>query len=296
MELRWILYGYRKEQFKYYVIPEEAEIVKRIFKEYLGGDSFLKIANRLTAEGVSYFGDRCVWSKNAVSRILENAHYFGDEEYPAIIDKKSFDTAMEIRHGRAGIWEKDSREVSYIKSVAVCEKCGARFGRLSQRETRERWMCSAGCRRTTKYLDDATFIMMIQGCIDMIIKEPYRVLIEAETKPYEATRDIVAKERHIKQMTNDEKPMFQPIKKLIFEAVAEKYSVMEHDLSKGVTDALYAYLTEYKPKKKKPDIPFLKTVVSKIIVGEDGNIRLRLVNGKEISSVEVAENECNARD
>lgn len=295
MELRWVLYGYRKEQFRYYVQPEEAQIVRRIFEEYLRGDTLLTIAKKLTAEQVPYFGDRCVWSKNAVSRVLENSHYIGDEEYPAIIDKASYDQAMKIRMSKSGVRKKDSKENAYIKSVAVCECCGGTFGRRSKHRTRERWYCSNGCSYTTQYIDDAIFIAKIQSCIGFIIQEPYRIMCESECKPYEPTREIIAKERNIKQLINAEKPMFQPIKKLIFESVTEKYSVMEHDLSKSVTDTLYAYLSEYKPKKIKLDIPFMKTVVSKIIVQQDGNIRIKLVNGKEISSVEVAENESNAR-
>ena len=52
MELRRILFGYRKEQFKFYVVPEEATIIRRIYKEYLSGDSLLTIANRLTSDGM----------------------------------------------------------------------------------------------------------------------------------------------------------------------------------------------------------------------------------------------------
>ena len=38
MELRRVLYGYRKDQFDYYIVQEDAAIVKRIFKEYLTGE------------------------------------------------------------------------------------------------------------------------------------------------------------------------------------------------------------------------------------------------------------------
>ena len=48
MELRRILYGYRKEQFDFYVIPEEALIVREIFKEYVDGKTLKAIAESLT--------------------------------------------------------------------------------------------------------------------------------------------------------------------------------------------------------------------------------------------------------
>ena len=47
MELRRILYGYRKEQFEFYVVSEEAVIVRRIFNEYIGGRTLKDIAELL---------------------------------------------------------------------------------------------------------------------------------------------------------------------------------------------------------------------------------------------------------
>ena len=88
MELRRILYGYKKEQFNSLIEPNEAEIVREIFSDYVNGKSLVEIANSLTENGVVYFKDKTVWTKNAVKRILENAHYMGDNEYQKIIEKE----------------------------------------------------------------------------------------------------------------------------------------------------------------------------------------------------------------
>lgn len=88
MELRTILYGYGKHQFDFFIVEEEAEIVRRIFNEYISGKTLLQIGKALTDEGVVYYRDRTHWSKQAVRRILENSHYVGDREYPTIVDRK----------------------------------------------------------------------------------------------------------------------------------------------------------------------------------------------------------------
>jgi site-specific DNA recombinase len=45
--------GYTKDENKrLIVVPEEAEIVKRIYREYLEGASMLKIARGLEADGI----------------------------------------------------------------------------------------------------------------------------------------------------------------------------------------------------------------------------------------------------
>ena len=54
MELRTILYGYIKHQFRFSLDKTESVIVKQIFDEYIDGMTLQKIADRLTAEGVVY--------------------------------------------------------------------------------------------------------------------------------------------------------------------------------------------------------------------------------------------------
>lgn len=100
MELRTILYGYEKHQFEYFINENEAAIVRRIFEEYLSGKTLLQIGKGLSEEGIAYYKDRMTWSKQAVRRILENAHYTGDKEYPAIVDRKTSEKQM------VSVWER----------------------------------------------------------------------------------------------------------------------------------------------------------------------------------------------
>ena len=102
MELRMILFGYEKRRFKPFVNQAEVKTVKRIFDEYLSGKSLSAIADGLTKEQVVYFKDKTVWTKNAVKRILENPHYAGDSEYPAIISAEAFEKARDIRIKKHG--------------------------------------------------------------------------------------------------------------------------------------------------------------------------------------------------
>ena len=58
---KWFL-GYTKDENKKLVIvPEEAEIVKRIYREYLQGASMLKIARGLEADGIKNGAGRDKW-------------------------------------------------------------------------------------------------------------------------------------------------------------------------------------------------------------------------------------------
>lgn len=57
------LYGYRKgEDGKPEIIPEQAEIVRRIYDHYLGGASLRMLKEELEAEQIPCFKDSPEWS------------------------------------------------------------------------------------------------------------------------------------------------------------------------------------------------------------------------------------------
>ena len=57
---------------------EEAKIVKKIYKYYLEGNSFYKIAKKLTSEGILTVQGKKKWSAGPVKNVLTNEKYKGD--------------------------------------------------------------------------------------------------------------------------------------------------------------------------------------------------------------------------
>ncbi len=75
---KWFL-GYTKDENKHLVVvPEEAEIVKRIYREYLEGASMLKIARGLEADGIQNGAGKEKWHTSNINTILRNEKYIGD--------------------------------------------------------------------------------------------------------------------------------------------------------------------------------------------------------------------------
>ena len=291
MELRRIFYGYRKDQFDYYIVQEEALVVNKIFRDYLAGHTLLEIAKELTAKEISYYKDKTQWTKNMVCRIIENEHYCGDEEYPRIVDRETFDKAVKQKAEKGGVREKDTEEVAYLKSTTVCETCGKHFTRKSKYKVRERWLCSGGCPATTQYSDDPLLFSRIKTVMSAVRNQPYLIMLPKGESTYVPSKDVRLKERQIKYLITQPNPMFHPIMKLIYETVTDKFSEMELDPSAAVSDALYDLFSEYEPEDEQAlDIPFMKKTVSAIIIQPDGNIRIRFVNGKEIGNEEVRDN------
>ena len=70
-------FGYRLAGERFEVVPEEAEIVKEIFRLYLSGMGYSKIARTLIERHIpAYFGG--TWSVASVRNILLNEKYAGD--------------------------------------------------------------------------------------------------------------------------------------------------------------------------------------------------------------------------
>ena len=71
--------GYTKDENKHLVVvPEEAKIVRRIYREYLEGASMLKIARGLEADGILNGAGNSHWHTSNISQILRNEKYIGD--------------------------------------------------------------------------------------------------------------------------------------------------------------------------------------------------------------------------
>ena len=97
---RFIPYGYTVRDGRTVIEHTEADIIKEIFEEYIKGASLKDIAENLTARKVPYTEKTNVWDKARIARIIDNAKYIGSDEYDAIIDEDTFETAVSTKISR----------------------------------------------------------------------------------------------------------------------------------------------------------------------------------------------------
>ena len=157
--------GYAKDENKHMVIvPEEAEIVKRIYREYLECASMLKIARNLTADGLKNGAGHTKWRDSNIRQILQNEKYMGDallqktytvdfltkkrvkntgimpqyyvkDNHEAIIPRDIFLQVQEEMVRRSSIHLKNGRKLTYSSNHCFsqrirCGKCGEIFRRI----------------------------------------------------------------------------------------------------------------------------------------------------------------------
>ena len=102
--------GYRLVNGKITLVPEEAEIAKRIFDLYLDGCGQQKICNILNAEGITTrFG--CEWHMASVRSILTNEKYSGDLKLQKYYVRDHLSKEKVVNHGEKKMyWVTDDHE------------------------------------------------------------------------------------------------------------------------------------------------------------------------------------------
>jgi hypothetical protein len=91
--------GYRIEEGKAVIDEDSAAKVRQLYKNYLGG---LSLTNAAKEAGINVL-------HAGAKRIMQNAHYLGDDFYPAIIDKETFHAAGEEIRRRSTKLGRDNR-------------------------------------------------------------------------------------------------------------------------------------------------------------------------------------------
>lgn len=152
------------------IVPEEAEIVRMIFNDFLGGMGKNAIANKLLAMGVPTKGGG-IWTAWSIRRILRNEKYCGDilfqksfrenhitkrkienkgqlpqyyaeETHEAIIDKETFLLVQELLKAKQDYFTPDKpTNVTYpFTGMIHCGCCGKYYRRKVQKY-RTLWIC-----------------------------------------------------------------------------------------------------------------------------------------------------------
>ena len=159
----------------YMIIPAEAGIVRRIYREYLEGFSPSMIADGLMADMISAPAGGDKWYPSTISSILENEKYCGDllmqkyyvddflthkvvknrgekpqyfveDDHASIIPKAVYYQVQGEKKRRAGL-KMDPSKLRFGKRIAlngrlVCSRCGNTLKRYVRRdEEKTDWRC-----------------------------------------------------------------------------------------------------------------------------------------------------------
>ena len=167
---RGYMLGYRYKDGEYVIVPEEAEIVKRIYADFLSGKGIEAIMKSLNESGV-LTQQGFTWHRSAVMRILRNYTYTGNlllqtkyrenhltkktlvnhgelpqyhatDTHEAIIDMATFEAVQSEIARRAKKYTKPHKRKEYpFSGIMTCAICGKHYRRKTT-PTGPVWICS----------------------------------------------------------------------------------------------------------------------------------------------------------
>ena len=167
---RGFMLGYRYKDGQYIVVPEEAEIVRSIYADFLDGKGVTAIMKRLNKEGI-LTQQGFTWHKSAITRVLKNYTYTGNlllqtkfrenhltkrtlvnhgqlpqyhatDTHEPIIDIDTYNAVQLEMHRRAQKYGKQQSSQKYpFSGMITCANCGKHY-RRKVTATGPVWICS----------------------------------------------------------------------------------------------------------------------------------------------------------
>jgi site-specific DNA recombinase len=172
--------GYKRDNDEWIVVPEEAEIIRKIYQLYLEGSTLQQIKEYLEDHHIKTATEKETWATAVIQKILKNEKYKGDSllqktytkdfitgkksmnagqrecyyitnSHPAIITAEIFDKVQEEMSKRARLVRKEDGTVEsstskyngkyLLGNLLVCGDCGASYRRRTERG-KVVWRCA----------------------------------------------------------------------------------------------------------------------------------------------------------
>ncbi len=196
--------GYRMEDGRYVIIPEEADIVRRIYREYLSGLGPNRIAAGLIEDGILTTMHSNIWHPQTIAKILRNYCYTGnlllqttysedhitkrrlkntgqrprylaEETHEAIIPLSEWEAvrAEIARRANKHKTTPPAKSKFFYTGLIQCAKCGKNYRRKTT-ATRVVWICATFNTRGKKFCASK---QIPEETLDELVKE---VVIDPE--------------------------------------------------------------------------------------------------------------------
>jgi len=283
MKNRYIPFGYRLSEGVIVPHDREAEMVRLIFRQYISGESYGRIAAMLEKAGQPYSEGPSRWNKNMVGRILQNRKYTGQDGYPKLVTEDEFRQSALLQ--QAKYTRKDihtAPEITALKRKVFCGECGSSYERILDNRTGEKWKCkNTRCRRTTK-ITDTLLTGQIISLLNLAVENPQRIEIPdivSRCHDLEITRLTNEINRELDKTDCDE----EYARILIMARAAAQYESCPDGLLPQKAREIKAAF-ESRKLLTQFDAELFECAVDAVVIQPDGTVSLKLKNGQSLEN------------
>ena len=179
--------GYKVENKHLVVVPEEADVIRKIFQRYVEIQSPKLIAMELNAQGIKTKQGK-IWDRAHVSRILENHTYIGEVKYKdaickgeqeAIIPIDLWNRAKEIRESVAPSPDRSRRQetIALLKNILRCGHCGGAMMPTYTTKGGRRYYYYLCCKHDKRAVSECPVRQIPAGDIEELVKKHIRKML-----------------------------------------------------------------------------------------------------------------------
>jgi cell division protein FtsB len=284
--------GYKMVDGRIVLDKEKAEVVKKIFNEYLKGSSTNKIAQELSTAGFLNANKNPSWNHGSIGRILEDSKYLGDDVHPQIIDEKTFELVQKRRKSVATKLGRNP-QLNSIKNQGIfsdkleCGECGEIYreyienvGKASEIKS---WKCKRHIYRNKVYcrnlfLTSEEIENIFISAKNKILSRMWMLDKEKKKEPIKITMEIRNIEERIKELEDEEQFSSKELSELIFKRAKAYYSISKIDDYAYNTEKMRQALVE-KEQLMEFDEDLFSTIAKQIIINKNGRIIVEFING-----------------
>lgn len=284
MKQRKTPFGYIIKNGIVTVDKTEADIVREIAKQYLGGSSLKTIAGGLTLRTIEYMPGKSDWNKSRIRRMIDDTRYIGNNGYPPILTEQEYSAMQAFKSQKNTQKNIDhSDNIFKLNAPVVCANCGGRMQRRidNRRKTITRWRCTE-C-KTSVNISDEDMLGGITELLNEVIADPESIQIPKSD--YEESQEIKRLNAEISKELNTVGFDKEAIKQKMLTCVSEKYTSLgtEEITAQSLKDIFKTVppLTAY-------DSDLTDQAVSEIQLKRNGTISLVLINGQRIEKEKSA--------
>ena len=284
MKQRKTPFGYIIKNGIVTVDKTEADIVREIAKQYLGGSSLKTIAGGLTLRTIEYMPGKSDWNKSRIRRMIDDTRYIGNNGYPPILTEQEYSAMQAFKSQKNTQKNIDhSDNIFKLNAPVVCANCGGRMQRRidNRRKTITRWRCTE-C-KTSVNISDEDMLGGITELLNEVIADPESIQIPKSD--YEESQEIKRLNAEISKKLNTVGFDKEAIKQKMLTCVSEKYMSLG---TEEVTAQSLKDIFKDTPPLTAYDSDLTDQAVSVIQLKENGTISLVLINGQRIGKEKSA--------
>ena len=289
---RYIPYGYTIRDGQTIVEHSEADVIRKIFHDYISGASLKEIAEDLTVRRIPYTEKSSVWDKARIARIIDNAKYIGDEEYDPIIDEDTYEGAVSMKAARQrNTVQKECEGIALLRNRVKCEDCGSPMVRriCSKRHVKESWTCqNAECGKRLR-ISDGDLLQKITILMNRIIENSELLIPKPKTRIVDSPT-VANLQRQVDAELGKDHPSEEYIVEKISDIASQLYKETQ------AKTMIVAQIARKRAMLMKPQEEFncdyFSDLISYITLGEKGRVILHTKVETEIAEGDE-DNGCN---